>query len=214
MRSKIRYSYIIFLLVGFTQVWSQASWEVSTLKNIMQNRTETNNRTWLFISDTELPIFIGTPIITYGIGLWKKNGTLKKQGLYMAGSAIISTGLTTLVKRTVKRDRPYITYPEIVPLAYEKTHSFPSGHTSAAFCTATTLSLSFPKWYIAAPAYLWAGSMAYSRLHLGVHYPSDVVGGVVIGVGSAYLGHLLSKKLFRANTTQKQSDNKHSMFIK
>jgi membrane-associated phospholipid phosphatase len=65
--------------------------------------------------------------------------------------------------------------------------SFPSGHTSDAFATATSLSIAFPKWYVIAPSFLWACSVGYSRMDLGVHYPSDVMAGAIIGAGSAYL---------------------------
>ena len=67
--------------------------------------------------------------------------------------------------------------------------SFPSGHTSGAFATATILSLEYPKWYVIVPSYLWAGTVGYSRLHLGVHYPTDVLGAMVVGAGSAYLSY-------------------------
>jgi len=65
--------------------------------------------------------------------------------------------------------------------------SFPSGHTSEAFSTATALSLKYPEWYIIAPAYLWAGSVGYSRMNLGVHYPTDVLAGALLGTGTAFL---------------------------
>lgn len=63
----------------------------------------------------------------------------------------------------------------------------PSGHTSTAFATATSLSLAYPKWYVVAPSFVWAGAIGYSRMHLGVHYPSDVLAGAIVGSGSAYL---------------------------
>jgi len=58
------------------------------------------------------------------------------------------------------------------------------------------LALDYKKWYIVVPAYLWAGSVAYSRMYLGKHYTSDVTGGMIIGIGSGYLSHWLTKKLF------------------
>ena len=80
--------------------------------------------------------------------------------------------------------------------------SFPSGHTSLAFSTAASLSIQFNKWYVTLPAYLWAGSVAYSRMYLGVHYPTDVLGGAAVGIGSAYLAHWLNQKFFKNKKTK------------
>ncbi|HSC36729.1 MAG TPA: phosphatase PAP2 family protein, partial [Chitinophagaceae bacterium] len=66
-------------------------------------------------------------------------------------------------------------------------YSFPSGHTSSAFAMATSISMSYPKWYVIAPCYLWAGTVGVSRIVLGVHYPSDVLAGALVGMGSAYV---------------------------
>jgi membrane-associated phospholipid phosphatase len=69
----------------------------------------------------------------------------------------------------------------------ERFHSFPSGHTSNAFVTATSLSLNFKKWYVILPTYAWATAVGYSRMHMGVHYPSDVFAGAIVGAGSALI---------------------------
>lgn len=75
----------------------------------------------------------------------------------------------------------------VQPVVSEASYSMPSGHTSTAFATATSLSLAYPKWYVVAPSFVWAGAIGYSRMHLGVHYPSDVLAGAIVGSGSAYL---------------------------
>ncbi|MFY7909200.1 MAG: phosphatase PAP2 family protein, partial [Emticicia sp.] len=62
---------------------------------------------------------------------------------------------------------------------------------------ATSLSLTFRKWYVVIPAYTWASAAAYSRLHLGVHYPSDVLAGAAIGAGSAWLCYKANRWLQR-----------------
>ncbi|RYD90466.1 MAG: phosphatase PAP2 family protein, partial [Sphingobacteriales bacterium] len=51
--------------------------------------------------------------------------------------------------------------------------------------------------YVTVPAYAWAGSVAYSRMYLGKHYPSDIVAGAIVGVGTGYATHWLNKKLFK-----------------
>ncbi|MBK7817865.1 MAG: phosphatase PAP2 family protein [Sphingobacteriaceae bacterium] len=91
-------------------------------------------------------------------------------------------------------DRPFVTHPNDIT---QKTHvgplSFPSGHTTAAFATATALTLSTKKWQFAVPAYAYAGLVGYSRMRLGVHYPSDVLGGMIIGIGSGLLTWQIDK---------------------
>lgn len=73
--------------------------------------------------------------------------------------------------------------------------SFPSGHSAAAFAFAQTIGRHFPG--TAVPLRMLAGSVAYSRVHVGVHYPGDVVIGSIIGAGTAAAvgttcGHLLA----------------------
>jgi membrane-associated phospholipid phosphatase len=80
----------------------------------------------------------------------------------------------------------------------------PSGHTSTAFATATSLSMAYPKWYVIIPSYAWASSVGYSRMHLGVHYPSDVFIGAIVGSGSAFLTHKANQWL------EKKSRKRHS----
>jgi undecaprenyl-diphosphatase len=65
-------------------------------------------------------------------------------------------------------------------------YSFPSGHTSSSFSAVTALSRAYPKWYVIAPSFLWAASVGYSRMYLGVHYPTDVTAGAVLGVGTSF----------------------------
>jgi membrane-associated phospholipid phosphatase len=101
------------------------------------------------------------------------------------------------LKSAVHRTRPYEKYPnDVFALSVSGDKSFPSGHTSQAFATATTLALQYRKWWVVVPAFAWAGSVGYSRMYLGKHYPSDVLAGALIGAGSSFAGHFISNKLF------------------
>jgi undecaprenyl-diphosphatase len=99
------------------------------------------------------------------------------------------------MKYSINRTRPFITYPDIMKKSGAASPSFPSGHTSGAFATATSVSLAYPKWYVIVPMFSWAGAVGYSRMDLGVHYPSDVLAGALVGAGSAWLTYYVNKKL-------------------
>ena len=84
--------------------------------------------------------------------------------------------------------------------AYPNTPSFPSGHSASAAGFAVGVALeSVPAGLIIAPL---AGAVAYSRLHVGAHWLSDVLGGVAIGAGVAVLGRLLFPARSRADTPE------------
>lgn len=111
-------------------------------------------------------------------------------------SQVIATGAAYGLKHVVRRPRPYETL-DIVPRSFryyegKNSWSFPSAHATLAFATATSMSLSAGEWYVTIPALTWAGLVATSRVWLGVHYPSDVLVGAVIGTGSAVLVHAVA----------------------
>ncbi|RFM30149.1 phosphatase PAP2 family protein [Deminuibacter soli] len=150
------------------------------------------------ISNSAYNIGIGVPVaLTIG-GFVSGNKDLGWKGLRIAETVAISSIVTELAKRAASRNRPSFTYKGIIH-AYSPGNddkSMPSGHTSLAFSLATSVTLEFKKWYIAVPAYVWAGSVAYSRMYLGAHYPSDVFAGAVVGTGTAFATRWLNKKLF------------------
>lgn len=107
-----------------------------------------------------------------------------------------------VLKPLAGRIRPYDVNTLIVLLIEAPTdYSFPSGHTFASFACACTLLLEDKR--LGIPALVLAVLIAFSRMYLYVHYPTDVLAGVVLGIAAAILGHKLAPKLFPG---QKNSD--------
>jgi len=151
-----------------------------------------------FMSNSDVYIVGAIPASMAAIGLIKHDDKMLRNAGVVAASGLINFGITFTLKYAVNRKRPFRTYPGIIVNKSLRTindPSFPSGHTSSAFATATSLSLLYSKWYIIIPSYAWAGTVAYSRMDLGVHYPSDVLVGALIGSGSAYISYMLNKKI-------------------
>jgi membrane-associated phospholipid phosphatase len=159
------------------------------LKKINTGRNTHLDPEFRFVSNTMIPLACAVPLGLMGTGLNNKNQVLTTQGVVCGASLLLCTAITVSFKYTVKRKRPFVISDEIQQAAPVGPFSFPSGHTSTAFATATAISLAYPKWYVIAPSFAWAAVVAYSRLHLGVHFPSDVLAGMLIGVGSSLLCH-------------------------
>ncbi|MBL0145535.1 MAG: phosphatase PAP2 family protein [Chitinophagaceae bacterium] len=173
--------------------------DINIAKAINQNETAFKNSYAKFCSKTTTSFSFASPLTILSVGLITKNKALQKDAIYIAGSYVASTIVTQAAKHIIQRERPYQKYNFITQRTNADANtSMPSGHTSAAFCMATSLSLRYKKWYIIVPAYLYAGSVAWARMYQGVHYPSDVFIGALIGAGSAWAGlkiqQLINKK--------------------
>ncbi|TSD65068.1 phosphatase PAP2 family protein [Inquilinus sp. KBS0705] len=141
----------------------------------------------LFLSNSLPYVSYSIPVALLVGGIVGHDSQMRQNALYVGSSAAITLGATLLIKTIFKRRRPFVQNLKIVAVYNAGSTSFPSGHTSTSFAVATALSRAYPKWYVIAPAYLWAGSVGYSRMYLGVHYPSDVFGGAVLGTTTSLL---------------------------
>lgn len=105
-------------------------------------------------------------------------------------ASILNTGI---LKNVVERDRPS-NYVWALPQETVRFNAFPSGHTATSFAIATMLvflTFGSEKAWIGRGAMVWAMLVGLSRIYRGVHWPTDVLGGALVGVGSACLAFLL-----------------------
>lgn len=119
----------------------------------------------------------------------------RRTGGVMLAALLVQTVLcNVLLKNLVARTRPY-DVNTMIQLLVPKLHdfSFPSGHTSASFTTVSALYFAKDKAW--KPALVLASLIAVSRLYLYVHYPTDVLGGLILGVLSGYIGYRIAEKI-------------------
>lgn len=144
-------------------------------------------------SASVFPAMIAVPVGTFIYHYATTKSFTERREPYIIAASIISANTVSFgLKYTVNRKRPFAVYPDITQKDHHVgPYSFPSGHTVSAFALATSVSLCYPKWYVIAPAYMWAFTVGFSRMWLGVHFPGDVLVGALIGtacsVGSYYL---------------------------
>lgn len=151
---------------------------------------------------TARPVFFGA-----APAAWLRAGLLRRmdaasEAYRLTVSQGVTYGVVVGVKRAVGRPRPYVSRAldareeRYGPMNEGEMHvSFPSGHAGISAALVTSWSLSHPHWYVIGPGAVWAAGVGMSRLYLGVHYPSDVLTGAVVGTGVALLVHHLRSVL-------------------
>lgn len=102
-------------------------------------------------------------------------------GIYLGICLFVSNLIVHLFKKFLPRSRPYLALNNVTTGSkLYKDASFPSGHSTASFCMATVFSKVIP--HLSILFFLLAFLVAVSRVYLGMHYPSDVTIGAILGV--------------------------------
>lgn len=172
--------------------------DLKILKNINQKEYPQWDKTMHFTSLSVYPALVIAPSSIFLSGYVNNDKIMMRNGFKTAAAIGLNIALTSGLKYSINRKRPFVQYPnDIVKRDDVGKYSFPSGHTSSAFAMATAVTLSTKKWYVAVPSYLYACGVGYSRMRLGVHFPTDVLGGMVVGIGSSLLIWQVDKWLQR-----------------
>ena len=197
MRYYPRHFLMLFFLCHAASLFSQNA-DINILKGINKNETVFKNKYLELNASSVTAVSVGIPAGMAIAGFIRHDKKLKRDALYMGASFLATALVTQSVKRIVDRKRPFEKYTFIIRRDDESGGlSFPSGHTSSAFGIATAVALRYRKWYFVVPAYVFAESVAWARMYQGVHYPSDVIAGALIGSASAWLGWKIQNRMQR-----------------
>lgn len=139
----------------------------------------------------------------------------RKTGLAMGAALLMGLLVCNVtLKPLIARPRPYDYIKDMAEYGYKTIellvetphdYAFPSGHTLASFEAATVLMIHDKR--LGIPAMVLAVLISFSRLYLYVHYPTDVIFSVFLGIGFAYLGNFLVNKGFAAWESRKGISN-------
>jgi PAP2 family protein len=125
---------------------------------------------------------------------------------YTLGVLFVTIFITNGTKELVARLRPLHTLeliPQLRIILTEKGYSFFSGHTSNSFAICTFLYWVFrTRLRVAFWLFLWPVPYAYSRMYLGVHFPTDILVGILVGLSTGSIGYKIYKKYYLKDTSK------------
>jgi undecaprenyl-diphosphatase len=126
-------------------------------------------------------VFLFVPLIA-GLGYVRKRFPLRQAITDAGWSALVALFASNIFGELVGRLRPYEVSSEVMRLIPPPLtlHAFPSGHTAVAFACAAALTLGSPAWGMV--ALVLAAVVGVARVFAGVHYPSDIVAGAILGI--------------------------------
>jgi membrane-associated phospholipid phosphatase len=171
-------------------------YDLRALEWINHHRIPCLDNFFRFLTDTAGVIAALIAIIVIVYGLVKKTDFLKFRKYQVAFAFTVNLIIINILKYTVNRTRPFEVDKYIEKLTGGGSPSFPSGHTGDVVVVALSMCLLFTRqlWLLTI-IWIWAIFVVYSRMALGVHYPSDVLGAAIISFIVAFASQKLFNKI-------------------
>lgn len=165
--------------------------EQQLMELISQNRVDILNYVFKFLSYSGEVMIVWLVITFFLLYRSKKLDQLK----FIIPAYLITFIISQLIlKNIIQRPRPFLADDAITTIVMQPlSYSMPSSHSASSFVAATLLSYYFPKYRI--PFFILAFSIAFSRVYIGVHYPSDIFVGALLGIGVGLITVYVIKKV-------------------
>ncbi len=181
----------MFLIIvpNISSAQSFRQYDIDLFRSINNSQNSDRNGFFEVLDKTSIPSLIAVPTFLTLSGILGKDEERFHLGMLCFVSEAVAGGTALLLKKVIARPRPFDALDN-VKVKYRESgtgYAFPSGHTSLAFALATYISLSSSDLYVTIPMLTWASLIGYGRVYLGLHYPSDILGGMVVGALSGYL---------------------------
>ncbi len=181
---------------------SETSLDVGIFRTFNKIQSPAVNSIVSVTNSSIVPVSALLPVGLYASARINDNAYDENSSVLLFLSEALNFGVTQALKETIKRPRPYRSLNNVQlseTSSVAGTYSFPSGHASASFTIATLLTLRYPDepWIISG-SFAYAAVTSLGRLYWGVHYPSDVLAGMLIGAGSAALIYSLRSEIIPA----------------
>ena len=150
------------------------------------------------LSDTTSILAYGLPMLILVVGLLRQRRVLIYKAITLILIVLVADYSALALKNIFHRRRAYDVYDGISKWSDGGNFSFPSGHTTQAAAMAAGLFLLFPEWRYRSIVLVWAALVGFSRVYLGVHYPSDVIGAALLSFLIALLLRAISNRFFKS----------------
>ncbi len=137
---------------------------------------------------TQYATLVSVAVILFIFGLYfiKKEKKHLLFGIEISFVIVLTALINFAIKNIFQRLRPFDVHDNIKQLVAGGSYSFPSGHTMEVFALATAISILFKRPSLSALFFLWAIWIGYTRMAMGVHYPFDVFGGMILGISITF----------------------------